>query len=185
MYGLVNRAVEELICRDYGAATWERVRAEAGLSVEGFISNSAYPDQITYDLVGAACKVLDQSAHRFLMAFGEYWVTHTALESYGALMRGVGHDVPEFLTKLPHLHSRIQLIFPELSPPQFSCSEIGSHSMHVHYSTARPAGLEPFVEGLIHGIGKMFDTPMQVELVADRREGADHSIFLVRWGTPA
>ena len=31
MYGMVNKAVEDMVCRNYGAPTWERIKAQAGV----------------------------------------------------------------------------------------------------------------------------------------------------------
>lgn len=38
MYGLVNRAVEELVCTRFGEATWEAIRIESGVDIEVFVS---------------------------------------------------------------------------------------------------------------------------------------------------
>lgn len=181
MYGLVNRAIEQMVCRDHGEDVWQTIKREAGVDVEAFVSNASYPDDITYRLVGAASKVLQVPAEDILSSFGEYWVLHTALESYGPLMRAHGKTAREFLLKLPQFHARVQMIFPELRPPEFECSDVTEQSLVLHYRTPRPAGLEPFVEGLLKGIGEMFGTPLAVSRVEERAAGADHSTFHVSW----
>lgn len=181
MYGLVNRAIEQMVRRDHGEATWQRIRQEAGVEVDGFVSNSPYPDEITYRLVGASSRVLGAPADAVLRAFGEFWVLNTALESYGPLMRAGGRTAKEFLLKLPQLHARVQMIFPELRPPEFECSDVTDESLTLHYRTSRPAGLEPFVEGLLLGIGRMFDTPLTVKSLKSRGDECDHSMFHVSW----
>ncbi len=181
MYGLVNKAIEEMVYRDHGETVWEAIKREADVDVEAFVSNASYPDDITYRLVGAASKVLQAPAEQILQGFGEYWVLHTALESYGPLMRAHGKTAKEFLLKLPSFHARVQMIFPELRPPEFDCTDVTDTSLVLHYRTPRPAGLEPFVEGLLKGIGEMFGTPLEVKMLEDRSEGADHSVFRVSW----
>jgi hypothetical protein len=37
------------------------------------------------------------------------------------------------------------------------------------------------VKGLVQGLGKMFATPVQVELSVAKDVGADHDEFLVQW----
>ncbi len=185
MYGLVNKAIEQMVTRTHGVSTWERIRAEAGVDIAGFVSNEPYPDDVTYSLVGAASKTLDAPAEEILKAFGEFWVLHTALESYGPMMRATGTNLRDFLLRLPHLHTRVELIYPNLQPPQFSCHEIGETELDLHYWTTRPPGLEPFVEGLIHGLGKMFDTPVTVELRQQRDENNEYSVFHVSWAEAA
>ena len=54
MYGLVNKAIEDLVVSNFGEDKWEAIKAKAGVDVEVFVSNEAYPDDITYNLVGAA-----------------------------------------------------------------------------------------------------------------------------------
>jgi hypothetical protein len=181
VYGLVNKAIEQMVCRDHGEAVWQRIRREAGVEVEAFVSNAAYPDDITYRLVGAASKVLQTPAEEILNGFGEYWVLHTALESYGPLMRAHGKTAREFLLRLPQFHARVQMIFPQLRPPEFECTDVDDQSLVLHYRTPRPAGLEPFVVGLLQGIGEMFGTPLTVRQLEDRATGADHSVFHVSW----
>ena len=181
MYGLVNKAIEQMVCSAHGTSTWKRIKAEAEVDIEGFISNEPYPDEITYRLVAAASSALDAPAEEILTAFGEHWVLHTALESYGPMMRATGKTLREFLLRLPHLHTRVELIYPHLQPPQFSCHEISDTELELHYWTTRPPGLEPFVEGLIYGLGKMFETPVRVELRQRRGNGEDRSIFRVSW----
>ena len=58
MYGLVNKAVEELVVSNFGEDKWELIKSKAGVDVDVFISNESYPDSMTYDLVGAASEVL-------------------------------------------------------------------------------------------------------------------------------
>ena len=50
--------------------------------MEAFVSNEAFPDSMTYDLVGAASEVLGASASAILISFGEHWVLKTAATSY-------------------------------------------------------------------------------------------------------
>lgn len=58
MYGMVNKAVEEMVCRNHGEAVWEEVKRKAGVDVDVFMTNDGYPDDVTYRLVGAASEVL-------------------------------------------------------------------------------------------------------------------------------
>lgn len=181
MYGLVNKAIEQMVCSNHGVTMWNRIKSAADVDVEGFVSNRPYPDELTYRLVAAASEALDAPQEDILKAFGEYWVLHTALESYGPMMRATGRTLREFLVRLPHLHTRVELIYPDLQPPQFSCHEISDTALELHYWTNRPPGLEPFVEGLIHGLGRMFSTPVRVALSQHRGDGHEQSIFKVSW----
>jgi len=148
MYGMVNQALEELVLERGGPTLWERVKSEAGVSVDMFVRSHGYPDEMTYSLVGAASRCLDLEPSKFLEEFGVHWVLKTAEEGYPDLMKAGGKTLPEFLQRLPDFHTRISLMFPELKPPEFRCSDISEDSLHLHYFSGR-AGLAPFVVGLI------------------------------------
>lgn len=180
MYGMVNKAVEDLIIAHHGSAIWDRIRSKANVKEEVFISNESYPDAVTYDLVAAASEVLGQPAEEILFAFGEWWILKTAREGYGALMQAGGGTFGEFMINLPNFHTRVAMIFSKLHPPLFRCSNIESRSLHLHYLSHRQ-GLAPFVCGLISGLGKMFSAQVEVMHLERKDEGADHDVFHVSW----
>lgn len=180
MYGLVNRAIEEMVCQHHGDAAWERIRAAAGVEDEVFLTNEAYDDAVTYRLVAAACSVLGAESEQVLEQFGRHWVLKTARESYGDLLRSAGSDVGTFLANLPNFHTRVKLLYPHLRPPVFQCDALGESSMELHYRSTRE-GLTSFVRGLLHGIGEMFGVQVRVEQTSSRAHGQDHDVFLVSW----
>lgn len=180
MYGMVNKAVEEMVVTAHGEAAWLEVKRRAGVTEEIFISNEGYPDEITYRLVAAASEMTGTPPEKILHAFGEHWVLNTAQKGYGAMMASGGKTVGAFLANLPHFHDRVALIYPKLAPPRFEITDRTERSLRLHYLSHRP-GLTAFMEGLLSGLGKMFDTPLQVTLEAAKAAGADHDIFLVQW----
>jgi hypothetical protein len=180
MYGMVNKAIEDMVILGHGEETWEQIRQKAGVEEDAFVSTEGYPDEMTYALVDAASEVLRRPNGEILEAFGVHWVVKTAQEGYGDMMAAGGRTVGEFLVNLPNFHSRVSLIFPHLTPPQFLCTDVTERSVRMHYRSHR-AGLAPFVEGLFKGLGQMFSTPVSVEHVVDKSAGADHDEFVVRW----
>lgn len=184
MYGLVNKAIEDLVRSRFGGETWEKIKAEAGIDIDVFLSNQSYPDETTYRLVGAATKVLGVEASVVLELFGEHWVLKTAQGGYGDMMATHGRTFPEFLANLPNFHARVSLVFPKLQPPEFNISDQTDDSLRLHYYSHRP-GLAPFVVGLIRGLGTMFHVTASATLEQGRESGLDHDIFLVRWSANA
>jgi len=180
MYGLVNKAVEELVVHNFGEEKWEAIKVKAGVDVDVFISNEAYPDEMTYKLVGAASEVLGLPADQILIAFGEHWILNTASASYGPMMKSGGKCLKDFLVNLPDFHTRVTMIFPNLEPPRFECSDIQDGSLKLHYFTHRP-GLTSFVVGLVQGLGKLYATPATATILESKETGADHDVFDVRW----
>ena len=180
MYGMVNKAVEDLVVSNFGMEKWLAIKEKAGVDVDIFLSNESYPDKLTYDLVGAASEVLGLAASEVLTAFGEHWVLNTARQGYGSMLEANGRTLPEFLINLPSLHTRVAMIFPDLQPPRFNCSEVTENSLLLHYHSHWP-GLTDFVIGLLQGLGKMFDTPVVIEVVQRKADGTDHDQFRVTW----
>ncbi len=181
MYGMVNKAVEDMVCKGHGEEAWERIKELAGVDVDVFITNESYPDETTYRLVAAASQLLKVPASQILEAFGEHWVLETAREGYGSLLDAGGRNLTDFLINLPNFHTRVAMIFPHLQPPRFKVTEATEHSLQLHYYTHR-AGLAPFVVGLLRGLGRKFNTPLRaITVLGSREQGADHETFLVEW----
>jgi hypothetical protein len=180
MYGMVNKAVKDLVVSHFGVEKWLAIKDKAGVEEDVFLSNEGYPDELTYDLVAAASEVLGVPPRDILIAFGEYWVLHTARQGYGNMLEANGRNLPEFLVNLPSLHTRVAMIFPDLQPPRFFCAEVSAASLRLHYESHRP-GLTDFVVGLLRGLGKMFNTPVGIHPIELKSAGADHDVFLVSW----
>lgn len=182
MYGMVNKAVEEMVVSQFGDDTWEKIKDKSAIDDELFISNESYPDEMTYRLVTSASEVLGLTPEQVLEAFGVHWILHTAREGYGELLTAGGTTLSEFLLNLPSFHSRLTLIFPNLEPPTFKVKEFNDNSLHLLYFSHR-AGLTPFVIGLLKGLGTMYNMPLEITLLDSRETGADHKEFLVTWKT--
>jgi hypothetical protein len=180
MYGIVNKAIEDLVITNFGQEKWDAAKERSGVDIDFFISNEPYDDDITYKLAGAVSEEMDMSLGAVLEAFGEWWILKTGLEKYGGLMKAGGENLKEFLVNLPLFHNRIMLMYPKLTPPEFKVSDIMDNSMHVHYFSKR-AGLQDFVRGLLSGLGKMYDTAVVIELLETRDNGANHEIFKISW----
>jgi hypothetical protein len=180
MYGLVHHAIEGLVLRERDPASWDRVRAAAGLADAEFLSHEPYPDTAAYQLVGATATALGWTTEQTLEALGEFWLLEVAVRSYGPLIDALGTTPLEFLQNLPGLHARIQLHMPALRPPRFAVTHIGNRELHVTYTSARE-GLAPFVVGLLRGVGKRFGVPLEVTLVGRQGGPGAHDVFRVGW----
>lgn len=178
MYGLVNKAIKDFICTNYGETYWQAIRHEAGITIDEFVRMNSYPDEMSYRLVAAASLRLNLQADQFLEAIGAYWTKYTAQEGYGEMLKATGHSLFECLQNLDNLHTRVRLFYPDLKPPHFECSEISEHALFLHYYSER-IGLAPMVCGLVVGLGEVFNTPVTVQQVMSKNAGGDHDTFLV------
>jgi len=183
MYGLVNKAIEDLVLRDHGPEAWAKIVDQAGFEDAGFISMDSYPDDLTYQLVGAASQELGVAADQLLESFGHFWILYTAREGYGELLDLSGRSFEEFLFNLDNLHTRLGLSMPALRPPSFECEKLDEKTYRLHYRSERE-GLTPMVVGLIKGLADKFGHGVAIRLDVERGQtpDADHDEFLIELG---
>ncbi len=180
MYGIINKAVEDLVKEKFGEDKWERIKEISKIDIDYFISNEVYDDSITFSLVGAISQETEIPVDQLLVAVGEWWILRVTRAKYGTLLEAGGDSLREFLINLPQFHSRIMLIYPKLAPTEFRVSDITDTSVHIHYFSQRE-GLGDFVTGLLQGLGKLYQTDAEVILLSSRAKGDDHEIFKVSW----
>ncbi|MBD2249648.1 MULTISPECIES: heme NO-binding domain-containing protein [Nostoc] len=178
MYGLVNKAIQDMVCSGYSEQIWKQIKHKAEVNVDVFLSMESYPDDITHRLVKAASVILSLSSAEIMQAFGEFWVQYTAQEGYGEMMDMSGDTLPEFLENLDNLHARVGVSFPKLQPPSFECTDMEENSLNLHYRSSRE-GLSPMILGLVKGLGARFDTKVEITQTQTRDEDAECDEFLV------
>ena len=178
MYGMVNEAARELIVTRFGLAVWRKIREDAGISEDRFVTMETYDDATTFGIVAAAARVLEVSQESVLLSFGEFWILFAQEHGYGELMRASGKDLFEFLSNLDGLHTRLALAFPDFQPPSFRCVSLTKHQVEVHYHSVRQ-GLAPFVVGLLRGLGAFFSVDLEIEHVKKKAMNVEHDVFLV------
>jgi len=169
MYGMVNRAMEQMVVDTHGEDTWHRIRRRAGCEVDHFVRMDPYPDELTYSLVGAASEELKTPAGQLLHAFGAYWIGYAERSGYGEMFRAVD-GYATFLQHLDAMHTRLQLSFTGLKAPQFSCLVEAPDRLLVVYRSHR-VGLAPFVMGLLEALGPVFKVTPRVEHVRSKPPG--------------
>jgi hypothetical protein len=178
MYGIVNRAIKGLVVENHGLENWEKIKSLCNLEDDLFISNEPYPDELTFELATATSKVLSINIEEVLISFGEYWVLDTGQKTYGYLMKAGGDSFKEFLKNLPNFHSRVMLVFPNLTPPEFKVVEVKPNEFLVHYYSTRD-GLTYFMYGLLSGLSKMYNVKTSISIEYEKSKGANHDVFKV------
>lgn len=181
MYGMVNLAIQEFIAQRYGDEVWRQVKERAAPDISHFLTMEQYPDEVTSDMVNAAADLTGDEAKEILEAMGEYWIRFAQRSGYGDLLRVIGTTLPEALTNLDNMHARVGLVFPDLKPPTFWCTDVGEHSLILHYQSERE-GLDSMIAGTVRGLAAMLNTAVSVEQIASKAGGADHVQFLVEFG---
>jgi len=180
MYGIINKAIEELVTANFGKEKWEIIREKSGVDIDFFISSEPYDDAITFKLAAAVSEIMNMKIEDVLIVFGEWWVIKTTEEKYSGIMESGGATLKEFIINLPLFHNRVMLIYPKLSPPEFKITNVTDDSVNLHYLSNR-IGLQEFVRGLLQGLAKRFETNITIELIQSRNEGHSHEIFKIIW----
>lgn len=165
MYGMVNKAMHKMVVDYHGEDAWARIRARAGCDIEDFVRMEAYPDEVTYGLVGAAVEELGEEPAAMLHAFGVYWISYAQESGYRDFFQACDSYV-SFVQQLDAMHARLQLAFRELRAPQFACTVLSPTSVRVVYRSRRH-GLASFVIGLFEGLGPVFRVKAVVEKTAE------------------
>ena len=179
MYGLVNRALQQLVCSSQGEATWHDIRRKAGVEDEVFMRMDAYPDELTYRLVSAASQVLETPVPDLLREFGRYWTRYTLVEGYGAMLNDLGPTFQEALAALDGMHARVALLYPALKPPEFRVTDIDASKLSLRYYSHR-SSLGPMVHGLVEGLAERFGIAIEVSHVYAKDAAHDHDRFDIR-----
>ena len=169
MYGLVNKAVTDLVVSKFGEEKWDEIVEKAGLEDDTFIGMETYDDEITYKMVAAASEVLGLTAAQVLEAFGEHWMVYTGREGYGDLIEMTGGNALEFLENLNRLHSRVRATFSELQPPKFTVFDQKDNQLTLRYESERE-GLAPMVVGICRGLGVLFNEKVEATLITHRAD---------------
>lgn len=172
MYGMVNHGIQSFITENFGAQDWIEICKSAGLSDTEFEHMITYPDEITYNLVGAICEKYKLSGDAALETFGAYWVGYSSKSKIGQLIRFGGSELIERLENLDSMHARIKLSMPHLRPPQFEFDEEPGDTHKLHYSSHRD-GMEAMVIGLVKGLAE--ETGDKIEIT--QQDQPDHHGF--------
>lgn len=178
MYGLVNKAIKDLIVENFTIQAWDAVCEKANVANTDFVSMQTYPDSVTYSLVSAASDVLKMPPDAILYEFGKYWILYTAKEGYGDLMNLFGTDLKTCLINLNSMHARMGMSMPELTAPRFVVTEKSKDVFFVEYHSKRP-GLCPMVKGLLEGLVEKFNENAKVDYT-ENSDGKANKIFKIQ-----
>jgi len=172
MYGLVNKAVRDMLIEKHGMSRWEEICRRAGCPSDEFLPLKSYPDDWTYRIIRSASELLDVPEGELLEELGVYWIRFTANEGYGDLMDLFGRDFRSCLRNLDQMHDRMGALMPELQPPKFRVFDSGPREILVEYTSKR-RDLAPMVLGILKGLGRKFNERIEVSLMPE--DHGDHT----------
>ncbi|KAK0157271.1 hypothetical protein PV327_011276 [Microctonus hyperodae] len=98
MYGFVNYALELLVVKTFDNETWEAIKKDAAVNMEGqFLVRQIYDDEITYNIIAAAVKRLKIPANEILELFGRMFFEFCQDSGYDKILQVLGATPRDFL----------------------------------------------------------------------------------------
>ncbi|WP_200977564.1 heme NO-binding domain-containing protein [Echinicola sp. 20G] len=180
MYGIVNKAIEDLLLTQYGEEKWEIIKEKCNLEIDFFLLNEIYDDKITFTLIQSASEVTGKPSCELLKELGIWWIVKLSQERYGSLMSTGGQNFREFLTNLPDFHTRVMMIYPKIQAPEFSITSIAKTNIQIHYKSRR-AGLVDFVHGILDGLAQLFKSKVFIKVTPDPFYPERSALFDIVW----
>lgn len=197
MYGIINLAIEEAILERYGQKFWDFIK-ESCKDVIGdtdgtFISRLSYDDELTYQLIITAERVLRSEKYGPLsQLFGEKFYELVQDSGYEGILKILGGNLKDFLDNLDSFHTHLSTTYSRMKPPSFRCSHIydgpknqkGSKvadKLILHYYSER-VGLEGVVMGMVRAAARELygiDIDITIHKLKLLDQGIDHTEFLI------
>jgi hypothetical protein len=164
MYGLVHNSFKNMVLNNHGSEVWSRVSERDGLELEPFHILKQYEDHELFSMAIKTSEITGTELSTVLKNFGKHFILRTAKENYKATMRFHGATALELLSNLNAMHTRLKSTFLIYSPPRFFVSFESENTYILQYESTR-SGLEAFVEGLIIGIGELYEENIEITLI--------------------
>ncbi|XP_057314903.1 guanylate cyclase soluble subunit beta-1-like isoform X2 [Hydractinia symbiolongicarpus] len=168
MYGFFNHALERFIIMEYGEEKWEVIRMEAGVFEDSFDGKMVYDDNMIFEILDAACEVLDTEQEDLQEEFGEAYFMHCLASHHGKLLKALGGNLYDFLSNVDSLHDHLAVSYAGVKVPTFRVKSDGTNrSISVNYYSDR-VGLEYVTKGVIRMAAKeLFGLEVIVESICD------------------
>lgn len=129
MYGIILSAIAEVIKERYGLDFWKLINPSCGDSIgdsDGtFISRLFYDDELTYQLINNAERILRSEKYGQLsQLFGERFFELVCDSGYESILRLLGGNLKDFLDNLDSFHTHLSTTYSRMKPPSFRCSHM-------------------------------------------------------------
>ena len=175
MHGLINRSLENFICRTYGRKLWLAVMEELDCGFESFEPMLRYDDWMTNAVIKHASLKLDKPDVVFLEDFGTFLVTDPSSERVRRLLRFGGVDYEDFLHSLDDLAGRARLAVADLDLPDLELTEYGGGDFSLTISHDQ-IGFGHVLLGALRGLADDYGALALLEFLG--RTGRDETISI-------
>lgn len=165
MKGIIAKCLKDMVVEKFGEKAWNDILVMSGMEKGMMIvSMGDLDDAVVLKMIESTCKVLGVSMAQAADVFGEYWVCHFAPKIYSAYYAGV-ETAKDFLLKMDEVHKITTSTIPNARPPRFEYRWESPKVLIMHYKSKR--NLIDILVGLVKGVGKYFNTPLNVKKISN------------------
>jgi hypothetical protein len=177
MKGIVFNLLEEVVTKQYGAATWDQLLEDADLN-GAYTSLGSYDDDEIVRLVGVAATALNLPAQDVLRWFGRHAMPLLA-NRYPAFFTGHA-DTRSFLLTLNNIiHPEVRKLYPGATTPVFDFDTASYHELVIGYNSERK--MCALADGFMQGAAEYYHEKAAITQSQCMHDGAAKCVFHVRF----
>ena len=167
MKGTIVKCLSDLVKNNFGEHNWKEILQQSGVSpYTAILVTSDIDDKTVFKLIENTCKVLNITKQQACDAFGDYWVNTYAPKIY-SMYYAKFENAKQFIMGMEKTHETVTKHILNARPPRFTFEEVDENTIIVNYISAR--NMIDFYIGLVKGIGKYFNTPIDVKKLSEER----------------
>lgn len=180
MKGILFNLLAEVVRREHGEDTWDRLLDAAGLD-GAYTSLGNYPDADMMKLVGIAASALNLPPDDVVRWFGRASLPLLAQQYPGFFQPH--RDTRSFLLTLNDvIHPEVRKLYPGADAPTFDFDTSVDNILLMGYISARH--LCAFGEGLIEGSAAYFNEQVHLEHPQCSKRGDPKCVFRISFTKP-
>lgn len=157
MYGMIHRAMRQMVFEQLGEDAWLALEQRLGIGPTELLTGMVYEDTLTLDIIAEAAARFNLTVDECLTEFGRYWIRYAEQGSLSQIMKFTGQDLASFVANLNRLHLAVGAAMPGTRLPSFTLLQRSEGYLSVEYRSDRE-GMERFVYGLFLGLMERFNT---------------------------
>ncbi|HEY7350553.1 MAG TPA: heme NO-binding domain-containing protein [Ktedonobacterales bacterium] len=178
MQGFIHLLLEAYVSETAGAQSLRLIRQMAGIQGPP-LATQPYPDQVTTKLLQAIADYEGRALDDLLYRFGVYFLNAPLTrQNYRAFLEGHS-SARSFLEHVPMIHQHLGNTLKGASLPRLQYINHTPELLEIIYDS--PRHLCHFLRGVLDGVSRYFNEPLEVREMECQYRGASACRILVRF----
>lgn len=162
MLGTIVVCIQELVQKEYGQRTWEKILKRMKLPVEyKFYGHWVIDDKQFHDLFEACLTELNLTNQQLCNAFGKAWLHYTSVKYFAFF--GTKKNAKDFILDMDRTHQKIMEHIDNAAPPRFKYDLINENTVIMHYESKR--NMVHLWLGILNAVGDYFGEEIKVQML--------------------